>query len=249
MFVSSRGFRIHYEVWGRGPAVVLLHGHPMWGERWVARGYVGGLEDRFRLIVPDLLGYGQSDKPYNTSAYGMSNWASDVIAVMDAQGVEHADVWGYSMGTMVAENLAVSAPDRVRSLIFGGFPPGLDLLQRRAMFPPGDVPDSWEDMFEGWPQPLVDLYKANNDLCAIQAIRASFIRDSITIADLQSSPHPTLAYIAAEDSRLDVTRHQCAALPCRLEIVPGDHIAGFSQSEQVLPLVVDHLAEAGRPVS
>jgi len=233
VFVNSRGFRIRYQVSGSGPVLVLLHGFPMWGDRWRDRGYVSVLQGRFHLVVPDLLGHGKSDKPHRPADYGVPNLASDVIAVLDAAGVERAHFWGYSLGTMVAENLAVTVPDRVLSLTLGGFPPGLDLDQRRAMFPPAKAPASWDEIFHGWPEPLIDLYKANTDLAAVQAIWASLCEQATTIADLQSSPHPTLGYIGAEDPLLEVTRLQCAALPCRLEVVPGDHMAGFAQAGNV----------------
>jgi pimeloyl-ACP methyl ester carboxylesterase len=96
VFVISRGYRIRYQAFGEGPVVVLLHGHPMWGDRWIDRGYVDGLQDRFRLIVPDLLGHGDSDKPHDPVAYGNPNIAADVLAILDAEGVDAAHLWGYS---------------------------------------------------------------------------------------------------------------------------------------------------------
>ena len=249
VFVNSRGFRIRYQVSGSGPVLVLLHGFPMWGDRWRDRGYVSVLQGRFHLVVPDLLGHGKSDKPHRPVDYGVPNLASDVIAVLDAAGVERAHFWGYSLGTMVAENLAVTVPDRVLSLTLGGFPPGLDLDQRRAMFPPAKAPASRDEIFHGWPEPLIGLYKANTDLAAVQAIWASLGEQPTTIADLQSSPHPTLAYIGAEDPLLEVTGRQCAALPCRLEVVPGDHMAGFAQAENVLPLAVSHIEASAPPIT
>jgi len=249
VFVNSRGFRIRYQVSGSGPVLLLLHGFPMWGDRWRDRGYVSVLQGRFHLVVPDLLGHGKSDKPHRPADYGVPNLASDVIAVLDAAGVERAHFWGYSLGTMVAENLAVTVPDRVLSLTLGGFPPGLDLDQRRAMFPPAKAPASRDEIFHGWPEPLIGLYKANTDLAAVQAIWASLGEQPTTIADLQSSPHPTLAYIGAEDPLLEVTGRQCAALPCRLEVVPGDHMAGFAQAGNILPLAVSHIEASAPPIT
>jgi pimeloyl-ACP methyl ester carboxylesterase len=150
---------------------------------------------------------------------------------------------------MVAENLAATVPNRVLSLTLGGFPPGLDLDQRRALFPPDKAPASWDEMFRGWPEPLIDLYKANTDLAAVQAIWVSLSEQPTTIADLQSSAHPTMAYIGAEDPLLELTRRQCAALPCRLEIVPGDHMAGFAQADNVLPLAISHIEASAPPTT
>jgi pimeloyl-ACP methyl ester carboxylesterase len=218
----------------------------MWGDRWRACGYVALLERRYRLVVPDLLGHGESDKPGQPGVYGMSNLASDVVAVLDEVGVDRVHVWGYSMGAMVAERLAVAVPDRVLSLTFGGFPPGLSLEQRQIELVNDELPSSLEDMFQDWPPALADLYIANNELEAIGACQASLCEDPTTIADLQSVPHPTLAYIGDADPRFDLTRRQCEALPCLLEIVRGDHFAGFAQADTVTPLVVAHLEASAR---
>jgi len=103
MFATSRGYRIHYQAFGSGPAIVLLHGYPMWGGRWIDRGYVDRLQHRFRVIVPDLLGHGESDKPHDPAAYGNPSVAAGVLAVLDSERVGVAHVWGYSWGTMIAE--------------------------------------------------------------------------------------------------------------------------------------------------
>jgi pimeloyl-ACP methyl ester carboxylesterase len=105
MFVTSRGYRIRYQVFGAGPVVVLLHGRPMWGGRWIDAGYVDRLRDRFRVIVPDLLGHGGSDKPHDPSAYGTPNIAADALAILGAEGVNAAHLWGYSWGSIIAEYL------------------------------------------------------------------------------------------------------------------------------------------------
>jgi pimeloyl-ACP methyl ester carboxylesterase len=222
---------------------MLLHGFPMWGERWRDTGYVDALRDRFRVIVPDLIGHGRSDKPHDPGAYGRKSMASDVLSVLDDAGVERAHVWGYSMGARMAEALAVLAPGRVASLVLGGAPFGLTVEQWRAERSP-TVPQTWEDMLSGLPPAVIAFFREHNDdFAALQARRAADFADdfAVTIGDLQAVPHPTLAYIGADDEWLDLTRQQSAALPCRLEIVPGDHALAFRQSENVLPLVLSHL--------
>jgi pimeloyl-ACP methyl ester carboxylesterase len=249
MFASSRGFRIRYQMWGSGPALVLLHGFPMWGDRWRDTGYVSALEDRFRVIVPDLLGHGQSDKPHESAAYGMPNMAADVIAVLDAAGADRAHVWGYSMGTNVAQNLAVIAPGRVTSLVLGGYPPGLDQEQERALRGT-QVPQTWEEMLDGVPSAVIDMFKAHNeDFAAVQACRAAASETWATIAGLQSAAHPTLAYIGADDDLADLTRQQCVAVPCRLEIVPGNHVQAFRQAGNILPLAISHIDASASALS
>jgi pimeloyl-ACP methyl ester carboxylesterase len=246
MFAVSRGFRIRYQVFGSGPALVLLHGFPMWGDRWKDTGYVAELESRYQVIVPDLLGHGQSDKPHQPAAYGGKNMASDVIAVLDAAGVDHAHVWGYSMGAVVAQALAVSAPARVLSLVLGGFPPGLDGEQMRAVFGSEPQPQTWDDLLGGWPAPIYEMFRAHNDdLDALLACHSMFGDLPTTLADLRSAPHPTLAYMGADDERVELARQQCDALPCHLEIVPGEHALAFRQAQNILPLALKHLEETG----
>jgi pimeloyl-ACP methyl ester carboxylesterase len=246
VFATSRGFPIRYQVSGTGPAVVLLHGFPMWGERWSDMGYVAELESRYQVIVPDLIGHGQSDKPHEQDAYGAANMASDVIAVLNAGGVDRAHVWGYSMGATVAEALAVSAPDRVVSLVLGGFPPGLDREQWRATFG-SEPPQTWDDLLGELPPPIYEMFRAHNDdLEALVACYTAMMADAPTaIADLRSAPHPTLAYIGADDGLIELARQQCEALPCRLEIVPGEHALAFRQAENILPLAMKHFEASG----
>jgi pimeloyl-ACP methyl ester carboxylesterase len=244
MFVSSRGYKISYQVFGAGQVVVLLHGHPMWGGRWVDRGYVAGLQDRFRVIVPDLLGHGDSDKPHEPAAYGDPRIAADVLAVMEREGAKQAHVWGYSWGAAVAEHLAVAAPGRLLSLTLGGFPVGLDATQRATLL--GEPPASIEEMFADWPPTVAAAYIERNDFCAILAVRQTMDKFPVTIGDLRAAPHPTLAYCGADDPFLDLARQQARALPCRFEQVPGDHVIAFAEAANVLHMATAHFDAAAR---
>src|SRR5436305_11832295 len=101
MRVDANGVGIEYEVSGEGPPVLLLHGYPDSGRLW--RHQVPALADAgFRVIVPDLRGYGRSDKPPAVEAYGMQMLAGDVLAVMADDGVEHAHVVDRDWGAAIA---------------------------------------------------------------------------------------------------------------------------------------------------
>ncbi len=242
LVITSRGYRIRYQAFGAGPTIVLLHGHPMWGERWLDRGYVQRLQDRFRVLVPDLLGHGDSDKPYDPAAYANPGIAADVLAILDAEGVGAAHVWGYSWGAVIAENLAITAPGRVASLILGGWPLGLDADQRAAMeTPASDRPATIEEMFADWPPQVAELYIARNDFRAIRAVQEVIRKFPTTVADLQAAPHPTLAYYGADDTYLELAVQQARMLPCQLEIVPGNHVMAFAQSDNILPVAIAHI--------
>ncbi|MDD7967058.1 alpha/beta fold hydrolase [Actinomycetospora lemnae] len=96
---------------GSGPAVVLLHGFPdrasLWraqAEALVAAGY--------RVIAPDLRGFGDSDRPDDVDAYRIHRSVADVLALLDERGVERAAVVGHDFGSVVGWALALRS-DRV----------------------------------------------------------------------------------------------------------------------------------------
>jgi pimeloyl-ACP methyl ester carboxylesterase len=92
-------------------------------EDWADAGYVASLARRFRVLRLDPRGQGQSDKPHDPAAYATPFRVGDVLAVLDAEGIERAHFWGYSLGGWVGFALGVYAPDRVASLIVGGAHP------------------------------------------------------------------------------------------------------------------------------
>jgi pimeloyl-ACP methyl ester carboxylesterase len=116
MRVDVDGVGIEYEVTGEGRPVVLLHGFPDSGRLW--RHQVRPLADAgFKVIVPDLRGYGRSDQPAEVEAYAMQFLAADVLGVMGDAGVERAHVVGHDWGAAVAWALGALAADRVDHLV------------------------------------------------------------------------------------------------------------------------------------
>jgi pimeloyl-ACP methyl ester carboxylesterase len=114
--VDVDGVGIEYEVTGEGRPVVLLHGFPDSGRLW--RHQVPALaEAGFEVIVPDLRGYGRSDKPVGVDAYTMDLLVGDVLAVIDAAGADRAHVVGHDWGAGVAWATALMAAERVDHLV------------------------------------------------------------------------------------------------------------------------------------
>lgn len=98
------------------PAIVLLHGYPDSSAMWsgfAPRLAAGG----FRVIAPDLRGFGETDMPARLKDYDIETGAApDVIAILDALGVERAHLVGHDFGAVVAWTLAIRRPDRFRTL-------------------------------------------------------------------------------------------------------------------------------------
>jgi len=115
MTVQIGDVTLHVRDTGTGTPVVLLHGWPDDGELWarqsrtlVAAGY--------RTIVPDLRGFGASDKPTDVADYAAPAQVGDVVGVLDALGVGRAHVVGHDWGAAIAWMTAAYAPDRIASV-------------------------------------------------------------------------------------------------------------------------------------
>jgi pimeloyl-ACP methyl ester carboxylesterase len=114
--IDVDGVGIEYEAVGEGRPVVLLHGFPDSGRLW--RHQVPALADAgFRVVVPDLRGYGRSDKPEQVDAYSMMLLAGDVMAMMSDAGVDRAHVVGHDWGAGLAWAMASLAPGSVDHLV------------------------------------------------------------------------------------------------------------------------------------
>lgn len=98
---------------GAGPTVVLLHGYPFNRSLWTEQAEV--LRDRYRVVIPDLRGFGESDSA--TSPATMNHMAEDVADLMDHLEIEQAVIGGLSMGGYVALAFARQIPARVRALV------------------------------------------------------------------------------------------------------------------------------------
>jgi pimeloyl-ACP methyl ester carboxylesterase len=114
---STGSDRLSYEVHGSGPRVLVwLHG--LFLDAQVHRDLAAELAARgYRVILLDLLGHGESDKPRHASAHRMDLYAEHVVQLLDALNIDEAVLGGVSLGANVSLQAAVRAPDRVRGLI------------------------------------------------------------------------------------------------------------------------------------
>src|SRR5438874_5764645 len=112
--------RIAWESQGAGEPVLLIHGlgYARWGWEPVA----AALAERFRLLLFDNRGIGESEVP--PGPYTPRAMAEDAVSVLDEAGVESAHVVGTSLGGMVAQELALGWPERVNRLVLACTTPG-----------------------------------------------------------------------------------------------------------------------------
>ena len=115
--IETDGAAIDLVVGGEGPPVLLLHGYPQTRAMWHT--VAPRLAERYRVVVPDLRGYGDSAKPPSGpdhAGYSKRAMAADQIAVMTALGAERFAVLGHDRGARVGHRLALDHRDRVERL-------------------------------------------------------------------------------------------------------------------------------------
>ncbi len=109
------GIEMHYDLDGVGEALVLIHGAQ--SDRSVFALLLPALSERYRVLRFDQRGSGQSSKPDHP--YSIAMLADDTAALMTHVGFERAHILGVSMGGMIAQELALRHPERVRTLTIG----------------------------------------------------------------------------------------------------------------------------------
>ena len=112
--------RIAWERHGSGEPLLLIHG--LGYARWGWEPVVEPLEQSFDVILFDNRGIGESDAP--PGPYTVAELSADAVQVLDEAGVERAHVLGTSLGGMVAQELALAAPERVDKLVLACTTPG-----------------------------------------------------------------------------------------------------------------------------
>ena len=129
--VDAAGVRIHLRRAGSGPPLLLLHGYPQTHVMWHA--VAPALAEDFTVVVPDLRGYGASDKPPTTAdhwPYTKRAMARDQVAVMRALGLERFSVCGHDRGARVGYRMALDHPERVERLAVIDIVPTGEVLLR-----------------------------------------------------------------------------------------------------------------------
>ena len=108
------GHRIAFQDVGQGSPVILIHGIPTSSYMW--REIIPPLSARYRVVAPDLLNFGRSDKPA-TADVSINAQAHLIAKLMDSLGIRRADVVSHDIGGGVAQVLTVSYPEKVDKLV------------------------------------------------------------------------------------------------------------------------------------
>jgi pimeloyl-ACP methyl ester carboxylesterase len=116
--ISENGVHIAYDVKGKGPCLLLLHGFGDDQLTWAKHGWITRLSKDLKVITMDFRGCGESDKPELPSSYSMESHLKDIEAVLAACDVRRPSVWGWSLGATLA--LHVAARGIVQATVAAG---------------------------------------------------------------------------------------------------------------------------------
>ncbi|MBE6996276.1 MAG: alpha/beta hydrolase [Ruminococcaceae bacterium] len=201
--------QLHCTKTGSGPALLLLHGNGEDGSYFAHQ--VEEFSRDFTVYAVDTRGHGRS--PRGTAPFTLSRFADDLAAFMDEQGLETADILGFSDGGNIALLFALRYPNRVRRLIANAanlFPEGMEgwvleeLTQEHRRLAHADTPELLHQK---------------------QLLELMLRQPHIDPAELGTLTIPVLVIAGDRDMiRADHTRLIADSIPnARLVILPGDH--------------------------
>ncbi len=234
--IDTDGVRIHYKDTGPGSnaaPIVLIHGFSSSLDgNWRASGWMDVLASAGRRVVAlDCRGHGSSAKPHDPEAYSGMRMAEDVLAVMDACGLEKADLMGYSMGAGIALDLALHHPQRFRSLIMGGA--GHRAPSAAAVRQAARLERATPDNPAGFNEEALARYRQRgNDLEALAAVRLRQ-RPERDEAAIKRVHLPLLIVVGERDGALSAARKLESLVPhAELEVLPGeDHLSAVASED------------------
>ena len=245
-YANNNSVRIHYQVEGEGPPLVLQHGFTSSLQNWYAYGYVAALRQHYQLILIDARGHGQSDKLYDPQAYALQHRVEDVLAVLDALRIDNAHYLGYSMGGRIGFGIVKYHPERFLSLMIGGMHPyespsesaeaRIALLQQGMAAYVADAetqngpmaPDRKARLLANDPEALIASLRAPRGLTGIEQL-------------LLDMTLPCLLYVGEADSFYPGAQEGVKYMPnARFVSFPG---LNHSQTSQASHLVVPHVTQ------
>jgi pimeloyl-ACP methyl ester carboxylesterase len=251
---SPDGTRIAYDRSGQGPALVLLHGGFIQDRRsW--SDHVSRLENDFTVLALDLRGHGESDRPTTLEAYAVTRVCEDVLAVLDAEGIARAHVWGFSYGASIALQLAVASAARVDRIVLGGAALGRwlteDALVRTlaglALFRNARAQGTVDEL------PLNAIQKDFATKADLDVVVAAYqAMAAWPVIEPEALKTCTLFYAGSENTAgagmLATFGERLRAAGARVRVLAGlDHMAEQSAIDLVLPLVVEFLSASDLP--
>lgn len=260
-YFDHNGCQLHYEEYGHGAPVVLVHGLGSSTRDWEYQ--IPDLAAHYRVIALDVRGHGRSDKP--RQRYQISDFAGDVLALLDHLKLPQVHLVGISMGGMIGFQLGVDSPERLKSLCIVNSGPevkaksprdwleigkrwslsrllSLDTIAKglgRLLFPKPEQGELRRKIEERWPQNDKRAYLASLDAIIGWGVRERLNRISC----------PTLVVTADRDYTPVAQKeaYVCELPNARLLVIEDSrHATPMDQPQQFNSSLLAFLAEVER---
>ena len=233
--LNRDGVHIHYEVHGDGPPILLSHGYSATCRMW--DGQIAAFKDRYKVIVWDMRGHGQSDSPADPAAYSESLTAGDMSAILDACGEKSAIIAGLSLGGYMTLAFHLRHPDRCRALMLFDTGPGFkkdaarEAWNERARSRGDDLDARGFAALGGSDEVRMSQHRTAAGLAGAARGMLTQGNDGV-IQSLETIAVPTLVLVGANDTNfLAATDYMAAKIPGAVKAVIPDagHAANLHQ--------------------
>jgi pimeloyl-ACP methyl ester carboxylesterase len=252
-YLDRDGVRIHYDVAGSGPALLLTHGFAATSAMWSPN--VDALAKDHTVVTWDLRGHGGSDYPDDPAAYSVPLSLGDMRALLDAAGAARAVIAGHSLGGYLSLEYHLAATDRVAGLVLVGTGPG---------FRKDDAREGWNRFASGYADRLQkeglgalgrseELRSAvHRDATGLErAARGILAQNDARVMDsLATIAVPTLVIVGGDDKQfLGGSEYMATKIPgARLALIEGaKHAPNLSHPDMFNDQVRALLDEVDRP--
>ena len=243
-YVMNGDIRIHYEIEGSGPALIMRHGFTDNLATWYD-GYVDPLKREYTLVLIDACGHGDSDKPRDTASYAMEHRVADIVAVIDELKTARAHYFRYSMGGWIGFGMARYAPDRLSSLIVGGMDAAPRKREPHPLLAPGMASRGAAAIVDLWDAPMPPALRERVLKNDMEAIRASRVDDPAYEDILPTIAVPCLLLAGDKDPIYLTAQAHAAKIPnARFVTIPGlNHAGTLFRSDLVVPRITQFLRD------
>jgi len=246
--IDRDGVKIHYEVHGSGPPLLLTHGYSSTSGMW--QGQIEALSKHYKLVLWDMRGHGQSDYPEDGAAYSEALTVADMAALLDTVGADKAIVGGLSLGGYMSLAFYRAHPERVRALLIIDTGPGFkkddarEVWNKRAL----DTAERFErdglDVLKSGSRERSTVTHRNASGLARAARGMLTQRDARVIESLPEIKAPSLIVVGADDTPfLAASDYMAAKIPGAQKVVipAAGHAVNIDQPQAFIDAVLPFL--------
>jgi pimeloyl-ACP methyl ester carboxylesterase len=246
--LERAGAKLHYDVHGSGPALILTHGYSATLDMW--QGQVEPLARDHTLVLWDMRGHGKTDGPAHPDLFSEAETVADIAALLDVIHAKRAVVGGLSLGGYMSLAFHLRHPERVRALLILDTGPGFrkaearEAWNARAMDTAKSLESKGLDLLrELSPERATSKHRSAAGL-AMAARGMLTQRDARVIESLPNIRVPSLVVVGDEDTPfLASADYMAAKIPGAKKVVIANagHASNMDQPQAFNTAVIDFL--------